>query len=161
MIKTSHNGLPSTTQQRPRVPLWLPFAFFLACLLFFSSILVVLPAWWSPSPWKPLTAIVTPLPSDPQHYSLDDTKLYLVWIEATPIALSSQTPSLREENGCRLTWDTDEQLFVDPCGGSRFFRDGSYKYGPSPRSLTRLPIRVVDDSLEVDTTHPQLGSPHP
>src|SRR5689334_14248133 len=132
MINTPHNGLPNVTQQRPRVPLWLPFIFLLSCLLFFSSILVLLPAWWSPSPWKSLTAIVTPPPSDPQYYSLDNTELYLVWIEATPIALSSQTPSLREGNGCRLIWVTDEQLFVDPCGGSRFFRDGSYKYGPSP-----------------------------
>jgi len=161
MIKPPHNTLQNTIQQRPSLPLWLPFAFLLACLLFISSILLILPAWWSPSPWKALTAIVTPLPSDPQHYSLDGTELYLVWIDRTPIALSTQTPSLRGWNGCRLKWDTNEQLFVDPCGGSRFFRDGSYKYGPSPRSLTRLPIRVVDDRLEVDPTHLQLGSPHP
>ncbi len=160
-MKIPHTILPNAPGQRPRLPLCLPFAFLLACLLCISSALVILLEWWSPSPWKPLTAIIAPLPTDPEYYRYDSTEVYLVWIDHTPIVLSTQTPSAQESNGCRLKWDIAEQLFVDPCGGSRFFRDGTYKYGPSPRSLSRFPIRIVDDHLEVDLTHPQPGSPHP
>jgi hypothetical protein len=114
MLKTPHKTLPNATHQRPRLPLWLALAFLLACLLFITSLLIILPKWWSPSTWQGLTAIVTPLPTDPQPYSLDGTELYLGWIDTTPIALSTETPRLREWSGCRLTWNTNEQLMAEP-----------------------------------------------
>ncbi len=50
---------------------------------------------------------------------------------------------------CRFTWDGDKELFVCPCHGSEFARDGSLMKGPATRSLDRFPVSLVNDGGEV------------
>ena len=117
--------------------------------------------WSNPSHWRPLQSAALPHSADPQPATIDQADVYLVWLGDTPLALSRRTPSVQVDGGCRIQWDQAEQLFVDPCGGSRFLRDGRYKYGPAPRSLDRLPVRIVNHTIEIDPMHTELGEQHP
>ena len=45
---------------------------------------------------------------------------------------------------CLFTWDTENAVFVCPCHGSEFARDGSLLKGPATRSLDRFPVSLVD-----------------
>jgi hypothetical protein len=135
--------------------------FLITCLLFLGSLLYITINLWSPSPWRAVTSLRSAQTPAPQRYVLDNVELYIVWIDQTPLALSTETPTELGVGGCRVRWDGQDQLFVDPCGGSRFFSDGSYKYGPAPRGLSSLPARIVEDQLEIDPTRIELGVPHP
>jgi hypothetical protein len=160
MLKPRDNSLPPSTRRKWRLQSFLPMAFLMASLLFIASMLLIVLRWWSPSPWQPFHSATLPHLADPQHYTIADVDFYLVWLDHTPLALSTVTPTLQAEGSCQIRWAEGEQLFVDPCGGSRFLRDGSYKYGPAPRSLSRLPVRIVNDTIEIDPMHIQLGVPH-
>lgn len=114
-----------------------------------------------PSPWKAFASVASARPADPQRYTISDADFYLVWLDGAPLALRAATPGAQAGDGCRVSWSAEEKLFVDPCGGSRFLRDGSYKYGPAPRGLSHFPVRIAGDDIEIDAAHIQPGAPHP
>jgi menaquinol-cytochrome c reductase iron-sulfur subunit len=58
--------------------------------------------------------------------------------------------------GCPVTWAPGAEMFMCPCHGGTFHRDGSVAAGPPPRPLERLPVRVRDGQVELRT----LGAPH-
>lgn len=51
--------------------------------------------------------------------------------------------------GCRVSWDSDEQLIKCPCHGGIYDREGTVKSGPPPRPLARLATRVDGDQILV------------
>jgi menaquinol-cytochrome c reductase iron-sulfur subunit len=53
--------------------------------------------------------------------------------------------------GCPVTWAAGAELFMCPCHGGTFHRDGSVAAGPPPRPLDRLAVRVRDGQVEVYT----------
>jgi menaquinol-cytochrome c reductase iron-sulfur subunit len=57
--------------------------------------------------------------------------------------------------GCPVTWAPGAEMFMCPCHGGVFHRDGSVAAGPPPRPLERLPTRVRDGRVELRT----LGAP--
>jgi menaquinol-cytochrome c reductase iron-sulfur subunit len=57
--------------------------------------------------------------------------------------------------GCPVTWAAGAQMFMCPCHGGVFHRDGSVAAGPPPRPLERLPARVRDGQVEIRT----MGAP--
>lgn len=128
--------------------------------MFIAGVGLALPAWWTPSPWRAFASVASARSADPQRYTIDKADFYLAWIDGAPLALSASTPSAQGGDSCQVRWSQEERLFVDPCGGSRFLRDGGYKYGPAPRSLSRFSVRIAGDRLEIDPAHIQPGAPH-
>jgi menaquinol-cytochrome c reductase iron-sulfur subunit len=57
--------------------------------------------------------------------------------------------------GCPITWSRGAQMFLCPCHGGSFHRDGRVAGGPPPRPLERLPIRVRNGRVEIRT----IGAP--
>lgn len=53
--------------------------------------------------------------------------------------------------GCPVTWTAGAGLFMCPCHGGVFHRDGSVASGPPRRPLDRLMVRVREGQVEVRT----------
>lgn len=57
--------------------------------------------------------------------------------------------------GCPVRWLPDADLFMCPCHGGVFYRDGRVASGPPGRALARYPVRVRDRAVQI------LASPLP
>lgn len=53
--------------------------------------------------------------------------------------------------GCPVRWLPDANLFMCPCHGGVFYKDGTVAAGPPPRPLTRYPVRVTEGVVEIQT----------
>jgi menaquinol-cytochrome c reductase iron-sulfur subunit len=51
--------------------------------------------------------------------------------------------------GCSVSWQQGQNEFVCPCHGGRFSPDGLHVFGPPPRAMDKLPIRVKGTKLQV------------
>jgi len=51
--------------------------------------------------------------------------------------------------GCSVSWQQGQDEFVCPCHGGRFAPDGKHVFGPPPRGMDQLPVRVKDGKLQV------------
>ena len=64
------------------------------------------------------------------------------------LALSTRCTHL----ACTVTWNEQRQVFLCPCHGSEFQRDGAVLNPPAPRPLDRFPVTVeADGRVKVDT----------
>ncbi len=54
--------------------------------------------------------------------------------------------------GCPIRWLPTADLFMCPCHGGVYYKDGTVAAGPPPRPLTRYPVRVRDGQVEVLTS---------
>ncbi|MEK6255940.1 MAG: Rieske 2Fe-2S domain-containing protein [Chloroflexota bacterium] len=71
-----------------------------------------------------------------------------IWLSNTPaglVALYKVCPHL----GCLYGWNDQEFKFICPCHGSQYEHDGDYILGPTPRSLDRFAITIVNEQGEV------------
>jgi menaquinol-cytochrome c reductase iron-sulfur subunit len=53
--------------------------------------------------------------------------------------------------GCPVRWVEDADLFMCPCHGGVYYRDGTVAGGPPPKPLARLQVRVNDGQVEIAT----------
>ncbi|MRG96635.1 ubiquinol-cytochrome c reductase iron-sulfur subunit [Polyangium spumosum] len=53
--------------------------------------------------------------------------------------------------GCPVRWVEGAELFLCPCHGGAFHRDGAVAAGPPPRPLPRLDVRVREGRVELRT----------
>lgn len=53
--------------------------------------------------------------------------------------------------GCPVRWLDQAELFMCPCHGGVYYKDGTVAAGPPPRPLTRYPVRVRDGQVEILT----------
>lgn len=51
--------------------------------------------------------------------------------------------------GCPVRWLPDANIFMCPCHGGVFYRDGRVAAGPPPRPLFRYPVRIQNGQVEV------------
>lgn len=51
--------------------------------------------------------------------------------------------------GCPVRWVASAGLFMCPCHGGVYDRDGEVAAGPPPRALTRYPVRVRAGRVEI------------
>ena len=76
------------------------------------------------------------------------------------------------ERGCKVVWDAiatiptstgvaGPGLYVDPCGGARFNRDGQLISGPADRNLDYFATEAGVEGAIVDTKTLYCGSPLP
>jgi menaquinol-cytochrome c reductase iron-sulfur subunit len=53
--------------------------------------------------------------------------------------------------GCPVRWLKEANLFMCPCHGGVYYKDGTVAAGPPPRPLTRYAVRVRDGEVELQT----------
>jgi len=51
--------------------------------------------------------------------------------------------------GCPVRWMPDAELFMCPCHGGVYYKDGTVAAGPPPRPLIRYEVRVVNDEVQL------------
>jgi len=54
--------------------------------------------------------------------------------------------------GCPVRWEDGAQLFMCPCHGGVYNRDGSVAAGPPPAALPRYKVRVRRNRVEIETS---------
>jgi menaquinol-cytochrome c reductase iron-sulfur subunit len=54
--------------------------------------------------------------------------------------------------GCPVRWLQQAELFMCPCHGGVYYKDGAVAAGPPPKPLTRYPVRVNQGQVEILTT---------
>jgi menaquinol-cytochrome c reductase iron-sulfur subunit len=57
--------------------------------------------------------------------------------------------------GCPVRWQEDAEIFLCPCHGGVYNKDGSHAAGPPPLGLAQYKVRVEDNKVEI------LASPIP
>lgn len=53
--------------------------------------------------------------------------------------------------GCPVRWMADANLFLCPCHGGVYYKDGTVAAGPPPKPLTRYRVRLVEGNVELET----------
>lgn len=51
--------------------------------------------------------------------------------------------------GCPVRWEAQAELFLCPCHGGVYYKDGSVAGGPPPHGLAKYPVRVEGDRVMV------------
>jgi menaquinol-cytochrome c reductase iron-sulfur subunit len=60
--------------------------------------------------------------------------------------------------GCPVRWEEQAQLFMCPCHGGVYYKDGTVAAGPPPRRLTEYKIRIVKNEVQLQTAPLPLTS---
>lgn len=80
-----------------------------------------------------------PMGSPPIH--IPKGRFWLIHDEVGITALHSSCTHLE----CRFTWDSRKMVFVCPCHGSEFARNGEVLKGPAKRALDRFALKLIND----------------
>ena len=54
--------------------------------------------------------------------------------------------------GCPVNWRAEANLFLCPCHGGVYYKDGAVAAGPPPQPLTKYPVRIVSGQVEIETS---------
>jgi menaquinol-cytochrome c reductase iron-sulfur subunit len=54
--------------------------------------------------------------------------------------------------GCPVRWEDKAQLFMCPCHGGVYYKDGTVAAGPPPKPLTKIEVRINNSDIEIRTT---------
>lgn len=54
--------------------------------------------------------------------------------------------------GCPVRWMADAELFLCPCHGGVYNKDGSRAAGPPPHGLAHYPVRIKNNKVEIQTS---------
>ncbi|BDD12420.1 hypothetical protein FUAX_48520 (plasmid) [Fulvitalea axinellae] len=53
--------------------------------------------------------------------------------------------------GCPVRWDADSELFLCPCHGGVYYKNGEVAAGPPPKGLTKYKVRLSGEKVEILT----------
>jgi menaquinol-cytochrome c reductase iron-sulfur subunit len=53
--------------------------------------------------------------------------------------------------GCPVRWLSSAELFMCPCHGGVYYKDGSVAAGPPPHALSRYQMRIEDGQVQLQT----------
>ncbi len=53
--------------------------------------------------------------------------------------------------GCPVRWEDKAQLFMCPCHGGVYYKDGTVAAGPPPKPLTHYKVRVYNNEVQIKT----------
>lgn len=54
--------------------------------------------------------------------------------------------------GCPVRWIESSELFMCPCHGGVYYKDGSVAAGPPPKPMVKYPVRVKNGNVEIETS---------
>jgi menaquinol-cytochrome c reductase iron-sulfur subunit len=111
-----------------------------------------------PAQWRPVGVV--------ERFALGATVLVSL-VESSPLPWAGVTARtaawLRREGpaafrcfsvtcthlGCPVRWLPEAELFMCPCHGGVYYRDGTTASGPPPLPLAQYPVRVTAGTVEV------------
>lgn len=115
----------------------------------------------SPSKWRSVTSV--------DNVKVGET-IEVNFLDSSPLAWSGITAKtaawLRRESetefiafsvncshlGCPVRWLPDAELFMCPCHGGVYYKDGKVASGPPPHALFRYQTRVENGNVEIFTS---------
>ena len=53
--------------------------------------------------------------------------------------------------GCPVRWEAKAELFMCPCHGGVYYKDGTVAAGPPPKALTNYKVRVYNNEVQIKT----------
>lgn len=53
--------------------------------------------------------------------------------------------------GCPVRWEAGSALFMCPCHGGIYYKDGTVAAGPPPKELTRYQVRISSGKVQILT----------
>ncbi len=59
--------------------------------------------------------------------------------------------------GCPVQWLPNADLFMCPCHGGVYYRDGRVAAGPPPRPLSKYQVRIRDSQVEIRAAGVPIG----
>jgi len=96
------------------------------------------------------TKLVTFINADPLPWA-GTTAKSAAWVRRETdqnfIAFSANCTHL----GCPVRWEEKAELFMCPCHGGVYYKDGTVAGGPPPKELVRYQIRLNKDVVEIKT----------
>ncbi|MGH9742715.1 MAG: ubiquinol-cytochrome c reductase iron-sulfur subunit [Candidatus Acidiferrum sp.] len=60
--------------------------------------------------------------------------------------------------GCPVRWEPQAKLFMCPCHGGVYYKNGSVAAGPPPKGLTQFPVRIQNGQVEILTSPAPITS---
>jgi len=54
--------------------------------------------------------------------------------------------------GCPVRWEDKAELFMCPCHGGVYYKDGTVAAGPPPKPLTKYEVRVNNNEVQIKTS---------
>ena len=114
-----------------------------------------------PQSWRPVGAV--------EKFKIGDT-VEVTFLDASPLpwaGVAAQTAAwLRRDTeeefiafsvdcthlGCPVRWLPQADLFMCPCHGGVYYKDGKVAAGPPPKPLPRYPVRVNKGQVEILTS---------
>ena len=96
------------------------------------------------------TTLVTFENSDPQSWGKDISKS-AAWLRRNSDVEFESFAINCAHLGCPVRWIPDSELFLCPCHGGVYYKDGSVASGPPPKGLSKYPVRVKDGFVEIKT----------
>jgi hypothetical protein len=142
------NGKPHSGRRRAGLIL----AFLSSLLVLGLTLVWVVLRFALPQPRFILVGTLSDFPPDTQPYQRNaDRRFFVVNTGGELLALSNKPPHDRFRY-CSIHWSSAEGRFLEPCGGSQFGLDGSYRSGPSPRAMDRHLLRIEGEQVWVDTS---------
>ena len=52
--------------------------------------------------------------------------------------------------GCPVRWEADAELFMCPCHGGVYYKNGEVAAGPPPHALQQFPVRILNNAVQVE-----------
>lgn len=52
--------------------------------------------------------------------------------------------------GCPVRWEASAELFMCPCHGGVYYKDGEVAAGPPPHALQQFPVRILNNTVQVE-----------
>jgi menaquinol-cytochrome c reductase iron-sulfur subunit len=52
--------------------------------------------------------------------------------------------------GCPVRWEASAELFMCPCHGGVYYKDGEVAAGPPPHALQQFPVRILNNAVQVE-----------
>lgn len=122
--------------------------------------LLVSPARRQPERWRPVgsidefatgeTVLVTYLDPEPLPWAGFAARS-TAWVRRERTGEFTAFSPYCTHVGCPVTWTPGAEMFMCPCHGGTFDRNGGVASGPPPRPLERLPVRVRAGQVEIRT----------
>jgi Rieske Fe-S protein len=97
-------------------------------------------------PNRPAAVVLTDRVADGWYETRSQTVVYVDREGEGYRALLSTCTHL----GCKVTWDEGVEEYRCPCHGGAYDREGRVRAGPPPRPLARLPVRVNEQTAEIE-----------
>lgn len=113
-----------------------------------------------PETWRPVGTV--------DNFKIGET-VEVSFLDASPLpwaGVSAKTAAwLRRESqdqfiafsvdcthlGCPVRWVADGNLFMCPCHGGVYYKNGDVAAGPPPRPLVKYPVRVMSGEVQIRT----------